>query len=192
MWLQSFTPRGNGGGTISWVEYDPSNVLNVWATVSNFNSAATPGFGFGHVFKSTDGGATWALADGTQTPGNPAAIPDIPAHSVVIDPTNGLRVYVGTDLGVFVTLDGGATWYKEVTGFANTVVESLSIQNVGGVPLVYAFTHGRGAFKTVAVADSTATTTTVTCPATVAYTGAAIEPCTATVTGTRSCPPPLG
>ncbi len=156
-WLQSFTPRGNGFGGISWVEYDPSNSNNLWTTISNFNSASS-GNGFGHVFKSTDGGATWTLADGTQTPGNTNAIPDIPAWSVVIDPNNNQRIYVGTDLGVFVTLDGGANWAKETTGFSNAVVKSLEIKNIGGVSTLYAFTHGRGLFK-VAIPASCATVT---------------------------------
>jgi hypothetical protein len=146
VWLQSFTPRGNNFGTISWVEYDPSNSANVWATVSNFNSASS-GNGFGHVFKSTNGGGTWTLADGSQTSGNVNAIPDIPTHSVVVDPNNGQRIYVGTDLGVFVSLDGGQNWARETTGFSNVVVESMSAVNNGGVTTLYAFTHGRGAFK---------------------------------------------
>jgi uncharacterized repeat protein (TIGR01451 family) len=154
-WFQSFTPRGNGFGGISWVEYDPSNTNTVWATVSNFNSASS-GNGFGHVFKSADSGATWTLADGGQTVGNVNAIPDIPAWSVVVDPSNSQRIYVGTDLGVFVTLDGGANWAKETTGFSNTVVKSLEIKNVGGVSTIYAFTHGRGAFK-VSIPASCAT-----------------------------------
>ena len=145
-WLQSFTPRGNGFGSISWVEYDPANAQNVWATVSNFNSSAG-GNGFGHVFKSTNGGATWALADGNQTAGNVNAIPDIPAHSVVVDPNNGQRVYVGTDLGVFVSLDGGQNWARETTGFANVVVESMTAVSNGGVTTLFAFTHGRGAYR---------------------------------------------
>jgi uncharacterized repeat protein (TIGR01451 family) len=156
-WLQSFTPRGNGFGGISWVEYDPSNSNNLWATISNFNSASS-GNGFGHVFKSTDGGATWTLADGSQTAANPNAIPDLPAWSVVVDPNNSQRIYVGTDLGVFVTLDGGANWAKETTGFSNAVVKSLHILNVGGVSTLYAFTHGRGLFK-VAIPASCATVT---------------------------------
>lgn len=147
-WLQTFTPRGNGNGSISWIEYDPTNANNLWATISNFNGTPNAnGTSAGHVFRSTNGGANWTLADGTQTPGNVNAIPDIPAHSVVVDPNDGQRVYVGTDLGVFVTLDGGANWYQETTGFSNTVVESMSIHNIGGISTVYAFTHGRGAFR---------------------------------------------
>jgi len=156
-WLQTFTPRGNGNGTISWVEYDPSNANNVWATISNFNGTANAlGTNAGHVFKSTDGGGTWTLADGTQTAGNLNAIPDIPAHSVAIDPNDNQRIYVGTDLGVFVSLDGGANWARETTGFSNTVVESLSTVNNNGVTTLFAFTHGRGTFK-VTIPTSCAT-----------------------------------
>ena len=156
-WLQTFTPRGNGNGTISWVEYDPSNANNVWATISNFNGTPNVnGTSAGHVFKSTDGGATWTLADGTQTPGNVNAIPDIPAHAVVVDPNDNQRIYVGTDLGVFVSLDGGQNWARETTGFSNVVVESLSAVNNNGVTTLFAFTHGRGAFK-VTIPTSCAT-----------------------------------
>jgi hypothetical protein len=156
-WLQTFTPRGNGNGTISWVEYDPTNSNNVWATISNFNGTPNvQGTSAGHVFKSTDGGATWTLADGTQTAGNVNAIPDIPAHSVVIDPNDNQRIYVGTDLGVFVSLDGGANWARETTGFSNTVVESMTALNNNGVTTLFAFTHGRGAFK-VTIPTSCAT-----------------------------------
>ena len=161
VWLQSFTPRGNGNGTISWVEYDPANANNVWATISTFNGTPNVnGTSAGHVFKSTDGGANWTLADGTQTAGNVNAIPDIPAHSVAVDPNNGQRIYVGTDLGVFVSLDGGANWARETTGFSNTVVESLTAVNNNGVTSLFAFTHGRGAFK-VTIPTSCATVSPV-------------------------------
>lgn len=156
-WLQTFTPRGNGNGTISWVEYDPTNANNVWATISNFNGTPNAqGTSAGHVFRSTDGGGTWTLADGTQTPGNVNAIPDIPVHSVVIDPNDNQRIYVGTDLGVFVSLDNGQNWARETTGFSNTVVESLTAVNNNGVTTLFAFTHGRGAFK-VTIPTSCAT-----------------------------------
>ena len=123
----------------SWVTFDPTNKNIAYATYSTFNN----GVNIGHVWKSVDAGVNWTNIDGS----GPNALPDIPAHTVVVDPNNTNRIYVGTDLGVFVTLDGGANWAKETTGFSNTVVKSLEIKNIGGISTLYAFTHGRGLFK---------------------------------------------
>jgi uncharacterized repeat protein (TIGR01451 family) len=134
----------------SWVTFDPTNKNIAYATYSTFNNGAN----VGHVWKSVDAGVNWTNIDGTGVTG----IPDIPVHCVIVDPSNTQRIYVGTDLGVFVTLNGGANWAKETTGFSNTVVKSLEIKNVGGVSTLYAFTHGRGLFK-VAIPASCATVT---------------------------------
>lgn len=151
-WTLVFSPRGNGGGVISWIAFDPTNELIAYATCSTFNGATS-----GHIFKTTDGGATWNSIDGSGA----TALPDIPAHSVVVDPNDTQRLYVGTDLGVFVTLDGGANWARETTGFSNVVVESLSLLNNNGVTSLFAFTHGRGAYKvTVPATCSTVSPTT--------------------------------
>src|SRR3712207_3304956 len=58
-----------------------------------------------HVFKTTDGGATWSRIDQT--------LPDMPVHSIVVHPSQPNTLYIGTDLGVFVTIDGGGTWMRE-------------------------------------------------------------------------------
>jgi hypothetical protein len=44
---------------------------------------------------------------------------------------------------VFVTIDGGASWMRENTGFANVIVEHLELNN----GRLYAFTHGRSAWS---------------------------------------------
>jgi photosystem II stability/assembly factor-like uncharacterized protein len=127
-------------GWVAWIAIDPNNDNNVYAVYSTFNS----GVDVGHVFKSTDGGATWSNIDGSGATG----IPDVPVSSIAIDPANSQRIYIGTDIGVFVTIDGGANWARENTGFANVATESLKIQDVGGgVRYLYAFTHGRGAWR---------------------------------------------
>ena len=36
-------------------------------------------------------------------------MPDIPVHSIVVDPDDSQRLYLGTDLGVMVSIDGGRT-----------------------------------------------------------------------------------
>ena len=125
-------------GTVSWVAYDPTDKNIAYATYSNFGGS--------HVWKTTNGGESWSPIDGS----GGAGIPDIPAHCIVVDPSNTARLYVGTDLGVFVSIDGGATWTVENTGFANVVTETLALNTVGGVTSLYAFTHGRGAFKVTA------------------------------------------
>lgn len=69
--------------------------------------------------------------------------PDIPVHSIVVDPAETDRLYLGSDLGVFVSPDGGATWAVENTGFATVVTESLALASDGGSTWLFAFTHGR-------------------------------------------------
>lgn len=128
-------------GFVSWVAFDPVDPNIAYATYSSFNSKTEPTDR--HIYKTTDGGVTWAPLDGE----GPTGIPDIPVHCIVIDPTNRSRLYIGTDLGVFVSTDGGANWARENTGFANTPTESLSLTNAEGIVRLFAFTHGRGAYR---------------------------------------------
>jgi hypothetical protein len=122
-------------GYVSSLNFDPVNASVAYATYSTFGGT--------HVWRSADAGASWTGIDGLGLTG----IPDIPVHSIVVDPANTSRLYVGTDLGVFVSRDGGATWAVENTGFANVITESLSVGNVAGMPNIFAFTHGRGAWR---------------------------------------------
>jgi photosystem II stability/assembly factor-like uncharacterized protein len=122
-------------GFVSSLTFDPVDANTVFATYA--------GFGGAHVWVSTDAGATWTPRDGN----GDGALPDIPVHSLAVDPTNGDRLYLGTDLGVFVSLDRGDTWSVENTGFANAVTETVVVAPGASGPAVYAFTHGRGAWR---------------------------------------------
>jgi hypothetical protein len=123
---------------VSWLAVHPTDPLTVYATVSTFNTAT----GVGHIFKSTNGGATWTNIDGAGATG----IPDVPVHTLVMDPQNPQVLYAGTDIGVFISLDDGANWARENTGFANVIVETLTIKNTNP-RYIYAFTHGRSLFR---------------------------------------------
>jgi len=107
----------------------------VYATFSSFNGStpSTPG----HVFKCTNGlgAATWTNISGD--------LPDIPANAIAIDETNNV-IYVGTDIGVFQTVDGGVHWSHLDNGMPNVAVFGLAIDNSGRV---VAATHGRGMFE---------------------------------------------
>lgn len=122
-------------GFVSGITIDPKDKNIAYATYSTFGEL--------HVWRTINAGQTWQSIDGTGA----NALPDIPVHCLVIDPSNTGRLYVGTDLGVFASLDGGATWSVENTGFPNVVVESLVLNIQNGVTTLYAFTHGRGAWK---------------------------------------------
>ena len=130
-------------GWVSSLTFDPNNKDIAYATYSNFGGA--------HVYRTIDGGVNWSVADGSQgSGGNPnGRIPDVPVHTLAVDPSNTARLYVGTDVGVFVSNDGGANWAQETTGFTNAITEKVQIQVSGGVTSVYAFTHGRGAWRAV-------------------------------------------
>ena len=108
----------------------------VYATYGNFGGA--------HVFRSDDKGMTWRSLDGS----GPTGIPDIPVHSIVVDPDDPQRLYIGTDLGVMVSIDGGDTWMSEETGFGPAVTMWLSlIRTPAGQKQLFAFTHGRGVWR---------------------------------------------
>ncbi len=123
-------------GFVTSIAFEPGSQDVVYATYA--------GFGGRHVWRSEDFGDTWQPLDGTGY----AALPDIPVHSVVVDPENTRRIYLGTDLGVFTSADGGLTWAVENTGFANAVTEWLAIgDGPDERPRLFAFTHGRGAWR---------------------------------------------
>jgi uncharacterized protein (TIGR03437 family) len=124
-------------GWLSSLAFDPGNKDIAYATYSTFTGT--------HVWRSMDGGASWSPLDGSGS----GALPDVPVHSIVVDPSNTARLYIGTDVGVFVSTDGGANWAVETTGFPNVITESLQIQIAGGITQVYAFTHGRGVWRAV-------------------------------------------
>jgi photosystem II stability/assembly factor-like uncharacterized protein len=113
----------------------------VYVTFSGFDGAtpSTPG----HVLMSTNGlgGATWTDLSGD--------LPDIPVNAIALDETKvkGQLVtglYVGTDVGVFESLDGGAHWRRLSRGMPNVAVFGLGMDTDGHL---IAATHGRGMFS---------------------------------------------
>jgi hypothetical protein len=123
-------------GWVTAVAFDARDVNVLYATYGNFGGA--------HVWRSTNGGAAWQSIDGSGTTG----VPDIPVHSIVVDPDDSQRLYLGTDLGVMVSIDGGRSWMTEETGFGPAVTMWLSlIRTPSGQKQLFAFTHGRGAWR---------------------------------------------
>jgi hypothetical protein len=132
----TWTHRRPRAGWVTSLAYDPENPNVLYATYGNFGGA--------HVFRSVNSGRTWESIDGSGADG----LPDVPVHAIVVDPDDPQRLYLGTDIGVLVSIEGGNRWLVEETGFGPTVTEWLSlIRDTSGRKRLFAFTHGRGAWR---------------------------------------------
>jgi hypothetical protein len=127
---------------ISGVAIDPTDTTGktAYVTVMGFTG------GSGHVWKTTNAGASWSDFTGN--------LPDAPVNAVVVYPTLS-QVYVGTDVGVFGSSTSAASWTElgpsASTGqfgfLPNVAVTALGVFNFGGQQLLRASTYGRGIWQ---------------------------------------------
>ncbi|HEX6198820.1 MAG TPA: glycosyl hydrolase, partial [Thermoanaerobaculia bacterium] len=90
-----------------------------------------------YVFKTTDYGATWTSLS--------TEVLDGYAHVIEQDPVNPELLFLGTELGLWMSLDGGAQWVRFEGGMPKMVpVNDLVVHPRDG-DLVVA-THGRGIY----------------------------------------------
>lgn len=87
-----------------------------------------------YLWRSEDDGESWRnIADG---------IPGGPINVVTEDPKNPDLIYVGTDLGVYVSIDRGESWEALTAGLPTTYVHDLIVHPRDDVIVIA--THGRG------------------------------------------------
>ncbi len=100
---------------------------------------ALSGFGSSHVFGSSDGGLTWDDLDA-------GGLSDVPTSALALDPEVPERIYVGNDLGVFVSSDRGASWQAMSRGLPSAVMV-FDLVFFAPDRLLRAGTHGNGAYE---------------------------------------------
>jgi len=132
-WHQVSLPSTFPNRFLQGVAIDPANNQHGYVAVNGFSRRWTegPGAGVGHVYETTDGGATWS--DITTN------MPDVPASSVK-QLANGALV-VGTDLATFYRAPGATDWKVLGTGLPTTVVTDVEAGPDGNL---YVASHGRG------------------------------------------------
>ena len=124
---------------VAGIAVDRSDYRTAWLAYNGYNGATptTPG----HLFKTTDAGATWVDVSGN--------LPDVPLNSIVVDPADGKTLYAGTDVGSLMSSDGGTTWTALGTGVPIVAVNQIDFNPF--TRRIAVGTHGRGAYQ---IADS--------------------------------------
>lgn len=128
---------------ISGVALDPTDTTGqtAYVTVMGFTGST------GHVWRTTDAGATWFDYTGN--------LPDVPANAVVVS-AEMAQVFVATDVGVFAASTSLPPAWVELgpdptTGQAgflpNAAVTAIGIFTGGGQQLLRASTYGRGVWE---------------------------------------------
>lgn len=123
---------------VGGVAIDPNDENHLFIGLNGFSRRFTegPGAGIGHVYESTDGGATWSDAGA-------GTFPDVPVNSVRVLPTGG--TVVGTDLGVLYRAPSDTAWQRLGDNFPTTV--AMDVEYSATDNMVYVATHGRGIWR---------------------------------------------
>jgi hypothetical protein len=133
--------------TPAWVSQPGTparRVLRIMIDQSNNNRVfvATGGYSSPNVHETTNGCpqvtpfATWTARHNN--------LPAAPVRSIVRHPANANWLYVGTEVGVFASIDGGLNWSTTNDGPGSVSTDELFWLDSS---TLVAATHGRGMFK---------------------------------------------
>lgn len=120
------------------IAVNPVNSSEAFVTLGGYNNNS--------VWFTSDGGQNWQQRTGTA----PTSLPSVQVNTVRYHPANPQWIYIGTDIGVFVSEDKGLTWNLTPRfgighdGPVNTEVSELFWQ---GDEHLVAATHGRGMYR---------------------------------------------
>jgi photosystem II stability/assembly factor-like uncharacterized protein len=136
----SFEPASNLSGSnlglVTGITTHPSDPNTAYALFSQKNSPK--------VLVTHDLGSSWEDLSGYY----PADIesnngfPDVAVYSLLVMPWDEDRIWVGTEIGIFESLDGGVSWAYAQNGLPSVAIWQMKIVND---EIVFA-THGRGIF----------------------------------------------
>jgi photosystem II stability/assembly factor-like uncharacterized protein len=122
------------GSWVSWVEASRYDAATAYATIDRhtFGDMGT------YLFRTTDYGKTWTALATPQTPGLRGF-----AHVIREDAVNRNLLFLGTEFGLWMSIDGGTSWAAFKPGnFPSVPMRDLVVAERDG-DLVIA-THGRG------------------------------------------------
>ncbi len=163
-----------GDFAISSITTDPHDATGktVYAVLAGFSgSGLTETVSQPLVYASTDAGQHWLNITSN--------LPDAPVNAVLVDPNNANILYVGTDVGVYITSQvtqcgqsGAQCWNLYGTGLPDVPIVQLVPFTGGGETLLRAATYGRGVWQVQLASQSAtqgATTSAAASPAALAF-----------------------
>jgi hypothetical protein len=127
---------------VTRVAVDPTNAKVVYVTYSGYRNADSSA----HILRSADGGAHWVDISGN--------LPAAPTQDVIVDPANRNRLFVASDLGVFIanvaksgSKAQGASirWRQLGSGLPAAPVNDIRYHQPTNT--LYAATYGRSIWK---------------------------------------------
>ena len=151
----SFTTIYQGGGYISDIAVDFNNPNRLALSKSGYGSAAK-------IYISDEASTTSSANTFNAAWNVPGDLSLMPAYSVLFDKNNPNRILAGTEYGVWVSDDLGASWEEASVGMGRVPVYALRQQNTTNEQLdalpynievlnpggIYAGTFGRGLYYT--------------------------------------------
>jgi len=96
----------------------------------------------GHLWRTTDGGQTFTSIVGA----DPAhRLPNVAVYVAKYDPVIPTTIYAGTDLGIYISTDNGATWNRMGEGFPVVPVRDIYVAK--NQDFIRVATYGRGLWE---------------------------------------------
>lgn len=157
--------------TVVTIAQAPNGDLYVGTGEGNFYYLAgtgVAGFTGNGIFKSTDRGATWSSLTSTQpTSQNSTTNAWLAVNKIQVDPFNSQHIYAGTNKGLKISSDGGASWVSAVGPSATAVTMDIQVASNGSVIAVcsnkpWLSTDGGATFVNVGTSTNGWTTATAT------------------------------
>lgn len=112
------------------INWHPTNPEIAWAVFGGFNTQ--------HVWRTLNGGQTWEAIDN--------GLPDVPVNTMVIDPSNPEILYIGNDLGVWISQNGGNSWAP----YGESGPQAMLVMHLSVIPQTRKLrvaTHGLGMWQ---------------------------------------------
>ena len=119
------------------VKFDPTNKNTAYVALGGYFGATNTASS--HVWKVTNLNTipvVTAINNG---------LPDVPVNAFSVDPANGNNLYAGTDVGVFTSTDGGASWGPYGSDLPVVAVFGMEVQPTARKLRIA--THGRGMWE---------------------------------------------